>query len=183
MDMLRIGAFLAELRREQGLTQSQLGEELGVTNKTVSRWETGTYLPPAEMLQLLSERYGVTINELLSGKRLSEGEYREKAEENFRSALEVSSFTVQERLHFYKKKWLRDNRFTIGCCVLSLIVLIWSLIARHIEASLIPTVAALLALVYYIVLHNRMMAYAEDHVFIQSPRQELRDPPDDSGRV
>ena len=50
MDMVKIGQFLSELRRGQGLTQEQLGEELGVTNKTVSRWETGTYLPPVEML-------------------------------------------------------------------------------------------------------------------------------------
>ena len=41
MDLIRIGSFLAELRREQGLTQPALGERLGVTNKTVSRWETG----------------------------------------------------------------------------------------------------------------------------------------------
>ena len=63
MDMTRIGAFLAELRKENDLTQEELGESLGVSNKTVSRWETGTYLPPVEMLQRLSERYSVSINE------------------------------------------------------------------------------------------------------------------------
>ena len=47
MDMISIGKFIAALRKEKGLTQEQLGEKLGVTNKTVSRWETGTYLPPA----------------------------------------------------------------------------------------------------------------------------------------
>ena len=66
MDMTRIGAFLAELRKENDLTQEELGESLGVSNKTVSRWETGTYLPPVEMLQRLSERYSVSINEILS---------------------------------------------------------------------------------------------------------------------
>ena len=50
MDLLLIGKFIAELRKEQELTQEQLGEKLGVTNKTVSRWETGAYLPPAEAL-------------------------------------------------------------------------------------------------------------------------------------
>ena len=48
MDLIKIGNFIAELRKKQKLTQEQLGEKLGVTNKTVSRWETGTYLPPAE---------------------------------------------------------------------------------------------------------------------------------------
>jgi transcriptional regulator with XRE-family HTH domain len=80
MDMQKIGSFLSQLRKEQSMTQEQLGEKLGVTNKTVSRWETGTYLPPVEMLQLLSELYGITINEILSGERLGEKEYREKAD-------------------------------------------------------------------------------------------------------
>ena len=53
MDMKKIGLFLAELRREKGLTQEQLGEQLSVTNKTISRWENGNYMPPVEMLQEL----------------------------------------------------------------------------------------------------------------------------------
>ena len=72
MDMIKIGEFLAKLRKEQGWTQEQLGEKLGVTNKTVSRWEKGNYLPPVEMLQMMSEVYGLTINEILSGERLTQ---------------------------------------------------------------------------------------------------------------
>ena len=53
MDTIKIGRFLKELRKENKLTQEQLGEKLGVTNKTVSRWETGTYLPPVECLSML----------------------------------------------------------------------------------------------------------------------------------
>lgn len=49
MDMVKMGSFLAELRKEQKLTQAELGEKLGVTNKTVSRWETGTYVPPVDI--------------------------------------------------------------------------------------------------------------------------------------
>ena len=82
MDIQKIGKFLAQLRREQGMTQEQLGEKLGVTNKTVSRWENGNYLPPVEALQLMSEFYGLTINEILSARRLTPTEYQEKAEEN-----------------------------------------------------------------------------------------------------
>ena len=44
MDLVRIGKFIAQLRKEQALSQEKLGEALGVTNKTISRWETGTYL-------------------------------------------------------------------------------------------------------------------------------------------
>lgn len=81
MDMQKIGNFLAELRKRKNLTQDELGEQIGVTNKTVSRWENGNYLPPVEMLQMLSKFYEVSINELLSGERLNAEHYKEKAEE------------------------------------------------------------------------------------------------------
>lgn len=82
MDMVKMGSFLAELRKEQKLTQAELGEKLGVTNKTVSRWETGTYMPPVEILEELSRLYGLTINEILSGRKLTTEEYKEMAESN-----------------------------------------------------------------------------------------------------
>ena len=64
MDTVKIGKFLKELRKEKGYTQEALGEKIGVTNKTVSRWETGTYMPPVECLVLLSDIYDVSINEM-----------------------------------------------------------------------------------------------------------------------
>ena len=110
MDLIKIGNFIAELRKKQKLTQEQLGEKLGVTNKTVSRWETGTYLPPAEALLAMSELFGVSINELLSGKSLSEAEYRQAAEENLKQTVKTSSFTLKDRIDFYKNKWLKEHR-------------------------------------------------------------------------
>ena len=56
MDMVKMGSFLAELRKEHSLTQAELGDKLGVTNKTISRWETGNYMPPVEMLEELFGR-------------------------------------------------------------------------------------------------------------------------------
>ena len=70
MDTVKIGKFLAGLRHERELTQEQLAERLGTSNKTISRWENGNYMPPVEMLAELSEFYGVSINEILSGRRL-----------------------------------------------------------------------------------------------------------------
>lgn len=92
MNLVQIGKFIAELRKEQGLTQEQLGEKIGVTNKTVSRWETGTYLPPADVLLFMSEIFDVSVNEILSGKRLTAEEYKEAAEENLTQTMKVSSF-------------------------------------------------------------------------------------------
>ena len=76
MDMVKMGRFLSELRKNHNFTQAELGEKLGVTNKTISRWETGTYMPPVEMLEALSNMYGLSINEILSGKKLSDEEYK-----------------------------------------------------------------------------------------------------------
>lgn len=79
MDQKAIGAFIAVLRREKGWTQAELGETLGVTNKTVSRWETGTYLPDLSALPPLCSTLGIDINELLSGRRLEGADFRQEA--------------------------------------------------------------------------------------------------------
>ncbi len=92
MDTVKIGKFLSELRREQELTQEQLAEKLGTSNKTISRWENGNYMPPVEMLMELSKFYGVSINEMLSGKRLDETEAQSAAEENLKSVLGTARF-------------------------------------------------------------------------------------------
>lgn len=88
MDIKRIGMFLKELRKQNNMTQEQLGERLGVTNKTISRWETGNYMPPIECLKRLSELYIISINEIISGKRLNEENYKSEAEENITVAFE-----------------------------------------------------------------------------------------------
>ena len=94
MNMQLIGAFLAELRKEKNLTQDELGEQIGVTNKTVSRWENGNYLPPVEMLQILSKFYGVSINEILNGERINDSDYKNISEENVKSALNRSNVII-----------------------------------------------------------------------------------------
>ena len=90
MDTVKTGSFLKELRKEKGLTQEQLGEKVGVTNKTVSRWENGNYMPPVECLEMLSDLYGVSINEIVSGQRLEPDQFPDAAESNLKGALELS---------------------------------------------------------------------------------------------
>ncbi len=87
MDLVRIGGFLRQLRKEHGLTQEQLGEKVGATNKTISRWETGVYMPPVECLAMLSELYGVSINEIVAGKRVETEGFADVAEDNITDAL------------------------------------------------------------------------------------------------
>lgn len=88
MDTIKIGKFIAELRKENGYTQEQLAEKLGVTGKTVSRWETGTYLPPIEMLHQMSVLYSVSMNDILNGERIGSEEYPQKADENLVAVIE-----------------------------------------------------------------------------------------------
>ena len=164
MDVKKIGQFLAQLRKDKGLTQEQLGEKLGVTNKTVSRWENGNYLPPVEILQLLSELYGLTINEILSARRLTSAQYQEKAEENIKTALRSSTFSLKEKIEFYKKKWLRDNLFSLVVEILVFIVgsvLLLCYFSDSIWINLV-TWAALGAISHR---RNEMMKYVEDRAY------------------
>ena len=163
MDMKKIGLFLAELRREKGLTQEQLGEQLSVTNKTISRWENGNYMPPVEMLQELSKLYGVSINELVSGQRLADENYRQSAEQNIRSALKTSSFTIDEQIAFYKRKWRKDHlSYTIFFCLLLVGLLIWG---YNRISQTVNVIAPLLTTGFCVIRHNLMMAYVERNVF------------------
>lgn len=113
MDMQKTGKFLAELRKTKSLTQEELGEKIGVTNKTVSRWENGNYLPPVEILQILSKLYEVSINEILSGERLDTDTYKEKAEENIVTALHNSTADLPEKVQKYKSEWRKKHRIEL----------------------------------------------------------------------
>ncbi len=82
MDQKRIGAFIAQCRKEKNLTQMQLAETLGITNQAVSKWETGRGMPDVSLLQPLCDALGISLNELFSGEHISAEEYKGKAEEN-----------------------------------------------------------------------------------------------------
>ena len=82
MDPVKCGNYLKTLRKEKGLTQEQLAEMLGVTNKSVSRWETGANLPDIDIIIFLSEYYDVDIREILDGeKRTAEHHTAERSDE------------------------------------------------------------------------------------------------------
>ena len=82
MDQEKIGRFIATCRKEQNLTQEQLAEKLGVSSKTVSRWENGNSFPDVSMLQPLCDLLNISVNELLLGEKIPEDNYRKKVEEN-----------------------------------------------------------------------------------------------------
>lgn len=175
MDMKQTGAFLAQLRREQGLTQEQLGEKLGVTNKTISRWENGNNMPDIEMLGLISREFDVTINELVSGERLDEVSFRKEADSNLVTALENSAFTLRERIEFFKKRWLRAHlALIIFCLVACLAGYFFTLLTE-------PGVSPIIVIVGFFVygkLRNDMMIYVEAHAFLNQLHQKTPSPID-----
>ena len=80
MDKNTTGRFIAELRKQKGFTQKELAEKLMVTDKAISRWETGKGLPDTSLLKPLGDVLGVSITELLSGKRIEEVDMKEQAD-------------------------------------------------------------------------------------------------------
>ncbi len=163
MDLKNTGKFLAELRKEKGYTQEQLGEKIGVTNKTISRWETGIYLPPADALLALGELYNVSINEILSGKRLTETEYKEAAEENLTQTIKASSFSLKDKIEFFKKKWIKEHiaiMVFIGICIIA--VLIAGIMVKNI---ILVSILPMLILIAHIWRNNTMMAYVERNAY------------------
>lgn len=72
MNQVKIGSFLKELRKEKNLTQENLAEQLNVSNRTISRWETGSNMPDIGMLVEIAEFYDVSIPEIINGERKSE---------------------------------------------------------------------------------------------------------------
>ncbi len=82
MDQIKIGKFIAEERKGKKLTQRELADKLGISDKTISKWERGNGFPEVSLLLPLCNELEITVNELLSGERLDEVDYKKKAEEN-----------------------------------------------------------------------------------------------------
>lgn len=92
MDPRVTGAFIAECRKEKNITQKELGELLYVTDRAVSKWETGRAFPNVTLLESLGEALGVSVNELLAGKRITPEEYRKEADEMLLASLGKKHF-------------------------------------------------------------------------------------------
>lgn len=87
MNQVLTGRFIKECRKGKGFTQEQLAEKLNISCKTVSKWECGNGFPEISLMLPLCAELGITVNELLSGCKISDEEYKIKAEENLISAI------------------------------------------------------------------------------------------------
>lgn len=82
MDQIKIGKFIAACRKEQGMTQAALAEKLGISDRAVSKWETGKSMPDSGIMLELCSFLGINVNELLSGEKIMTEVYDKRAEEN-----------------------------------------------------------------------------------------------------
>lgn len=83
MNQEKIGKFITLCRKEKGLTQEKIAEKLGVTSKSISRWENGKTMPDYSILKDLCNELNININEFFSAEKIKEENYMMKAEENF----------------------------------------------------------------------------------------------------
>ena len=117
MDQIKIGKFLKELRKEKGITQEQLAEILGVSNRTISRWETGNNMPDISLLVVIADFFEVSILEIINGERKSE----KMSDETKKVAETLSNYADVE-----KEKMVREIRnysimgvvAIVFCCIL-----------------------------------------------------------------
>lgn len=114
MNRISIGKFLADERRKKGYTQKQLADILIVSDKTISKWETGKSLPDLEMMDLLCQTLSISINELLLGERIHTEELESRSEENIKGLLLENEYS--------RKKNLWNRVLGLGVLVLCLLL-------------------------------------------------------------
>ena len=159
MDQIKIGKFIADERKRKGYTQKQLSEKLEISDKTVSKWERGNGFPEVSLLLPLCNELDISVNELLSGERVSEEDYRKKAEENMvnlvREAQEskkkivlsvmVAVLSLVAALPLFvlsgalpMETWLRTTLVVTGLIVLALGIVIACILDREAGAYECP---------------------------------------------
>lgn len=141
MDSLKIGQFISGRRRAKGLTQAELAEKLGITDRAVSKWECGKSLPDASIMLELCALLQITVNDLLSGEVISMENYNEEMEKNLLNAI--------------KEKENADKRLLsveVALVAISILfLLLTDLVASYIEMStLCRTLLIVLGVVVFI---------------------------------
>ena len=126
MDAKVTGCFIAQLRKELGLTQKELAEKLEVTDKAISRWETGKGLPDTSLLKPLAEIFGVSVGELLSGKRMDDSQIKSQADH-----IILESLGYEER----QEKWKGILRYVFLGILVALGGMFFSMVVARFATS------------------------------------------------
>lgn len=162
MDQIQIGKLIAECRKKKKMTQANLAEQLGVTDKSVSKWENGVCLPDVSLYKDICEILGITLNEFFAGKRLSDETFKEVADENLLSALENSVFTLKDKIDFFKKKWEREHFFEL---FLVMLVIVFFIIYGFIKDNGLQYLFMIIGFISGAIENNRKMSYIEINAY------------------
>ena len=117
MDQIKIGKFIASCRKEQGFTQSALAEKLGISDRAISKWETGKSMPDSGIMLELCDFLKINVNELLSGERIMVESYDKRTEENL--------LAMKREIEEKNRQLLRTEYFIVFPAVLAGIVLVF----------------------------------------------------------
>ena len=164
MDQVKVGKFIAYLCRREGLMQEELGQKIGVTNKTISRWENGNYMPDIEMLVILADLFHVSVDDLLSGKCKDNRQISRKISHEKKK----SAFSPDEQLVYWKRKWLREHIFFM---VFSIVLFIAFCVFVYVKKHIILIVfIPVIGFIIYAVIRNKMMIYVEKKIYDDKKR-------------
>lgn len=117
MEQVKIGKFISQTRKEKNMTQKELAERIGVTDRAISKWENGRGMPELSLIKPLCEVLGVSVNELLSGEKLTKDDYQEKLEEN-----------ILDTIEYENKKLERKNRIFFALYIILLALILVALV-------------------------------------------------------
>lgn len=146
MDQEKIGKFIKEERKNKKLSQEELGELLGVSNRSISKWETGVSLPDISLFKPLCEVLDISYNELLSGERLNKTNYQERLEDNLSNVISYAS--------------KKDNKFNDALILLMVLSTFLSIYFINVNNKVwIPlSFIAIIILIY--ILRNNIIKYS-----------------------
>lgn len=100
MNQEKIGKFIAECRKKKKMTQQELSEKLGVSDRTVGNWENGRNMPDLSLFKPLCKELDISLNDLMSGERVKEQEYQEKLEENIINTIDYTNKKIENKNNF-----------------------------------------------------------------------------------
>ena len=164
MNQEKIGRLRAECRKDKKITQVELADKLGVTDKSVSKWENGKCLPDVSLYKDLCNILGITLNEFFSGEKIKEENFKEQADNNLFNALENSSFTLKEKIKYYGDKWDKEHFFELTIATL---VIAGFIIYGFIKNNGIQFIFMIVGFIYGIWEKNRKQAYIERNAYKQ----------------
>lgn len=102
MNQEKTGKFISALRKEKNMTQRELADKIGVTDRAISKWENGRGMPDLSLMESLCNELEISVNELLSGEKIEPKDYLEKSEENILSTIKYTEKKIKKNSTIFK---------------------------------------------------------------------------------